>query len=49
MSPDLLSTSMFWVGALFVFTPLVVGGTVIGIWWYQKKKAAPPLDSPPEA
>lgn len=49
MSPDSLSTSVFWVGALFVFTPLVLGRTVLGVWWYQKKKGEPPMKSPPEA
>lgn len=31
-------TAMFWVGALFVFTPIVFFGIVIGVWWYQQKK-----------
>ena len=43
-----LDTSMFWVGALFAFTPVIVGGTVIGIWWWMRKRgalndAAPPV------
>lgn len=33
-----LDTSMFWVGALFAFTPIVVGGTVIAIWWWKRKR-----------
>ena len=37
---DPVSTSMFWVGALFAFTPVIVGGTVIGIWWWKRKQAA---------
>jgi len=40
-----LDTSMFWVGAMFAFTPIIVGGTVIGIWWWMKKRGA--LDEPP--
>jgi hypothetical protein len=36
---------MFWVGALFAFTPIVVGGTVLGIWWWMRKRGA--LDEPP--
>jgi hypothetical protein len=31
---------MFWVGALFAFTPVIVGGTVIGIWWWKRKREA---------
>ncbi len=38
MSADALSTSMFWVGAMFVLTPLLCGGVVIGVWWYQRRK-----------
>jgi uncharacterized membrane protein len=43
-----LDVSMFWVGALFAFTPVIVGGTVIGIWWWMRKRgalndAAPPV------
>jgi hypothetical protein len=36
---------MMWVGALFVVTPLVFAGVVIGVWWFQKKKRekSPPL------
>ncbi|MDH3496781.1 MAG: hypothetical protein OER21_08470 [Gemmatimonadota bacterium] len=37
---DALSTSMFWVGALFAFTPIVVGGIVIGVWWLTRKRVA---------
>ncbi len=35
---DALSMSMFWVGALFAFTPIVVGGIVIGVWWWTKRR-----------
>lgn len=37
---DPVSAAMFWVGALFVVTPMVFAGIVIGVWWFQKKKAA---------
>ncbi|HEX9633050.1 MAG TPA: hypothetical protein VGA02_11375 [Gemmatimonadales bacterium] len=40
-----LDASMFWVGALFAFTPIVLGGVVIGIWWWMRKRGA--LDEPP--
>jgi len=33
-------TAMFWVGALFVFTPILFFGIVIGVWWFQQKKRA---------
>ena len=35
---DVLSLTMFWTGALFVFTPLLVVGVVIGTTWYIRKK-----------
>ena len=37
---DALNDSMFWVGALFAFTPIVVGGAAIGIWWWQRRREA---------
>jgi len=40
-------TAMFWVGALFVFTPILFFGIVIGVWWYQQKKRRLEEDSPP--
>jgi hypothetical protein len=36
---DALSLSMFWAGALMVFTPLIGGGLVLGIWWRQRRVA----------
>lgn len=36
---DSMSLSMFWAGALMVFTPIVFAGIVIGVWWWQKRKA----------
>jgi len=39
-----LDVSMFWVGALFAFTPVILGGTVIAIWWWMRKRGA--LDEP---
>jgi hypothetical protein len=38
MNHDAADLAMFWVGALFAFTPLVFFGVVIGVWWYQQKK-----------
>ncbi|HUF27928.1 MAG TPA: hypothetical protein VMM18_13210 [Gemmatimonadaceae bacterium] len=38
MNNEALHTSMFWVGALFAFTPIVVGGGVIAAWWWMKKR-----------
>jgi len=37
---EALDTSMFWVGALFAFTPVVVGGLVIAVWWFTRKRGA---------
>lgn len=36
---DALSLSMFWAGALMVFAPIVFAGVVIGVWWWEKRKA----------
>lgn len=47
MSEDRMSLVMFWVGALFALTPVIVVATVIGTSWYLRKKRkaphAPPL------
>ena len=40
MHDDALSLSMFWAGALMVFTPLIVAATVIGVVWRQRVREA---------
>jgi hypothetical protein len=35
---DALSLSMFWAGALMVFTPLIVTAVVIAVVWRQRIK-----------
>jgi uncharacterized membrane protein len=46
MSDDVLSLSMFWAGALMVFTPIIAAAAVILVWRRgQKKAAASPNDS----
>ncbi len=35
-----LESSMFWVGAMFAFTPIVFFGIVIGVWWYTRRRDA---------
>ncbi|MFN2564883.1 MAG: hypothetical protein ABR499_07740 [Gemmatimonadaceae bacterium] len=37
---DALSLSMFWAGALMVFTPLITAGVVIAVVWRQRVKDA---------
>lgn len=39
MNHDAADLAMFWVGALFVFTPLAFFGVILGVWWYQRKKS----------
>jgi hypothetical protein len=39
MHDDEVSAAMFWTGVMFVFTPLILAGIVIGTLWWQKKKA----------
>jgi hypothetical protein len=36
---DALSLSMFWAGALMVFTPLICAAVVLGFWWRQRGRA----------
>jgi hypothetical protein len=37
---DALSLSMFWAGALMVFTPLLTAAVVIAFVWRQRVKDA---------
>jgi hypothetical protein len=37
---DALSLSMFWAGALMVFTPLLTAAAVVGYVWWQRVKDA---------
>ncbi len=37
---DALSLTMFWAGALMVFTPLIVAAVVVGVVWRQRVKEA---------
>jgi uncharacterized membrane protein len=39
MTDDVLSLSMFWAGALMVFTPLIAAGAVILVWRRGRAKA----------
>lgn len=38
MNDDALSLSMFWAGALMVFTPMIGAGIVLSVWWWRKRK-----------
>ena len=38
MDHTALDQSMFWVGALFVFAPIIFAGIVLGVWWRWKKQ-----------
>jgi hypothetical protein len=37
MTHDVVDTSMFWVGALFAFTPILLGGGALLIWWLWRR------------
>ena len=41
---DVLSLSMFWAGALMVFTPLLAAATVLTVWWRTRKRAGGAVD-----
>ena len=43
---DALSLSMFWAGALMVFTPLIFASVVLGVWWRQRRRAGRGPGSP---
>lgn len=49
MNHDAADLAMFWVGALFVFTPIAFFGIVIGVWWYQQKKRGAGAREEPDA
>ena len=49
MSDDVLSLSMFWAGALMVFTPLVGAGAVLAVWWRGRVKAQREADASAQA
>jgi hypothetical protein len=38
MNHDAMMDAMLWVGALFVFTPILLAGTVIGVIWMQRRR-----------
>jgi ACT domain-containing protein len=46
MNHDTLSLSMFWVGLLFVLTPMVVAGVIIATIWHNRKKRRDGATSP---
>jgi hypothetical protein len=39
MNHDALEAGMFWAGALMALTPLVFAAVVIGVWWFQRRRA----------
>ena len=39
MNHDALEAGMFWAGALMALTPLVFAAVVLGVWWFQRKRA----------
>jgi len=46
MSDDVLSLSMFWAGALMVFTPIIAAAAVLLVWWRGRIKATRPNEQP---
>ena len=38
MSEEVLSKVMFWVGALFALTPIVLVSAVLAISWHLRRK-----------
>jgi hypothetical protein len=48
MHDDALSLSMFWTGAMMVFTPLIIAAVVIAVVWRQRIKDARERSRQPE-
>lgn len=46
MNHDAADLAMFWVGMLFVFTPVTFFGVIFGVWWHQQKKHNNNQDAP---
>jgi hypothetical protein len=38
MNDDALSLSMFWAGALMVFTPMIGASIVLSVWWWKRRR-----------
>ena len=47
MNHDVMSEAMLWVGALFVFTPIILTGIVIGAIRFQRRPRGRPTDDTP--
>lgn len=45
MNHDAADLAMFWVGALFAFTPIAFFGTVLAVWWFQHRRRDRQRDS----
>ena len=41
MVHDRLDAAMFWVGAMFAFTPILVGLGAGAVIWYHRRKERP--------
>ena len=46
MNHDAMSAAMLWVGALFVFTPIILTGIVIVAIRIQRRRSVPAPDQP---
>jgi hypothetical protein len=46
---DALSLSMFWAGALMVFTPLLTAAVVVAFVWRQRVKDARAREDSPHS
>ena len=44
---DRLDTAMFWVGAMFAFTPILVGLIVASVIWWQRRRKLEETDRTP--
>ena len=44
---DRLDRAMFWVGAMFAFTPIVVGLIVASVIWWQRRRKQEATDRTP--
>lgn len=35
---DSLDQTMFWTGAMFALTPVILAGIVLAVWWRSRRR-----------
>jgi hypothetical protein len=42
---EALDFGMFWTGAMFAFTPIIIATIVFTVWWVNRKRRQRPTDT----